>query len=239
MLSKKWAALLCLFFGVFPLKAGAQIGHLASFDDRLIHFGIQVGMTQSKFDVDFTLDDQVRESMQGVASYNAAGFHISVILPDLRISRFLSLRLLPGVTILNREIAYSWASAYASNPLSEPQRYVESVYGELPVEFKFRAMRCNNFRPYVTAGASYGFDFASLRKNKNNNAESIIRLNPSDFRYSAGVGVDFFLRYVAFAIEMKVLLGVVDLSVPDNDVYTLAVDRLTSRTFVISFIFEG
>lgn len=219
--------------------AKAQIGHLMSYDKRHLHFGIQVGLTQSKFDVDYTWNDSIRAAMQGVASYNAAGFHISVI-GDYTINRFLNLRILPGVTLLNRDVKYSWASDYAAtHPLVEDGRTVESVYGEFPVELKFRALRWKNFRPYITAGVDYGFDFASLRKNKNNNNESIIRLNPNDLRYSAGIGIDVFLRYVKFAVEMKLVQGFIDLSVPDNDLYTLAVDRITSRTVLLSFTFEG
>lgn len=223
----------------FMLGAKAQIGHLMSYDNRHLHFGIQVGLTQSKFDVDYTWNDSIRAAMQGVASYNDAGFHISII-GEYTINRFLNLRLLPGVTIVNRDVKYSWAPDYAAtHPLVEPGRTVESVYGEFPVELKFRALRWNNFRPYITAGMDYGFDFASLRKNKNNNNESIIRLNPNDFRYSAGIGIDVFLRYVKFAVEMKFLQGLIDLSVPDNDLYTLAVDRITSRTVLLSFTFEN
>ena len=113
------------------------------------------------------------------------------------------------------------------------------MYGEIPLELKFRAKRYTDFRPYLTAGASWGFDFASLRKNKNNNDESIIRLNAIDLRYTAGVGFDFFLRYVKFAIEFKMAFGLLDLKVMDDDYYTKSTDNLYSRTFLLSFTFEG
>ena len=94
-------------------------------------------------------------------------------------------------------------------------------------------------RPYLTAGISYGFDFASLRNNKNNDDQSIVRLNTSDFRYTAGVGFDFYLRYVKFAIELKMTFGLPNLKIPDDDYYSRAIEKMTSRTFMLGFTFEG
>ena len=240
---KIWRIILCaiLFnfqFSIFT-SASAQVGNLGKFDSRLLHYGIQVGYTQSKFDLSFCDDDYLRQTLQGTTSYYSAGFHIAVI-GDLRLNDWFNLRLLPGVTLVTRQISYAWEPGYAAtHPLLERWRNVESVYGDIPLEIKFRAMRWNNFRPYLTAGISYGFDFASLRENKNQSDQSIIRLQPHDFRYSMGVGFDVFLRYVKFAIELRMTFGLVDLKVEDPDVYIRAFDNLSSRTFMLSFTFEG
>lgn len=214
-------------------------GHLNTFDTRKFHYGIQVGYTQSKFDLQYSEQDTIRQTILGTTSYYSPGFHINVI-GDMRLSDYFNLRLLPGITLISRDMSYVWSEDYTSTHWKyDTRRTVESVYGEIPVELKFRAKRYGNFRPYLTAGGVWGFDFASLRKNKNNNDESIIRLNPVDLRYTAGVGFDFFLRYVKFAIEFKSAFGMVDLRVEDDDYYTQSVTELLSRTFMISFTFEG
>ena len=214
-------------------------GHLNTFDTRKFHYGIQVGYTQSKFDLQYSEQDTIRQTILGTTSYYSPGFHINVI-GDMRLSDYFNLRLLPGITLISRDMSYVWSEDYTSTHWKyDTRRTVESVYGEIPVELKFRAKRYGNFRPYLTAGGVWGFDFASLRKNKNNNDESIIRLNPIDLRYTAGVGFDFFLRYVKFAIEFKSAFGLVDLRVEDDDYYTQSVTELLSRTFMISFTFEG
>lgn len=221
------------------IQGQTRASHLGSFDNRKLHYGIQVGYTQSKFDLRFSENDTLRQNILGVTSYYSPGFHINVI-GDLRINDHLNLRLLPGVTLISRDMAYSWSEAYTSTHWKyDTRRTVESVYGEVPIEIKFRANRYTDFRPYLTAGASWGFDFASLRKNKNNNDESIIRLNAIDLRYTAGVGFDFFLRYVKFAIEFKMAFGLLDLKVMDDDYYTQSTNDLHSRTFMLSFTFEG
>lgn len=236
-LVKAFLLLVMLLSGGCQLKA--QIGNLAYFDNRLMHYGIQVGYSQSKFDLELNRDPEVRNVAYGVRSYYTAGFHISIV-GDLRLGNYLNFRLLPGILLLTRGLNFSWDSLYeAQNPLLERTRSVESVYGQIPFEIKFRAWRVHNFRPYLTVGGCYGFDFASLRKNKNNNNESIIRLEANDLSYTMGVGFDVFLTYVKFAIEFKMMFGTVDLKIPDDEIYTATFNALSTRTFMLSFTFEG
>lgn len=220
------------------LSAQTRPMHLGKFDDRLLHWGIQVGYTQSKFDLRFSEDDQLRENILGTTSYYSPGYHINVI-GDLRLSDWLNFRFLPGVTIVSRDMAFDWSEAYTSTHWKyDLRRTVESVYVDVPLELKLRAKRYNDFRPYLIGGCYYGRDVASLFKNKNNNDESIIRLNPDDLRYTMGVGFDFFQFNVKFAIELKMLFGITDLRIPDTDYYTLSTTYLRSRTFMLSFTFE-
>ena len=239
--------LLCVSLFLIPhfsfhndVQAQGQIANLGQFDRDLIHWGIQVGYTQSKFDLRYSEDAELRQTLQGTTSYYAPGFHIAVVCPDIRLNNWFNLRLLPGVTLVTRQISYAWEeNYYASHRLAELSRNVESVYGDIPIELKLRAVRYGNFRPYLTAGASYGFDFASLRKNRNQTNQSIIRLESSDLRYTMGVGFDVFLSYVKFAIEFKMNFGLLDLKVEDPDIYIRSFDYLNTRTFMLSFTFEG
>lgn len=231
---------LCIIIALLlSVVVRGQMTNLTDYDRDLIHFGIQVGYTQSKFDVTFSDDESLHQLMQGVNSYYSAGYHIAIIA-DLALCPYVSLRSAPGLTMINRNLNFYWEGDYfSSHPGLDKKRTVESVYGEIPLDLKLRAMRYKNFQPYFTGGCSYGFDFASNRNNKNNNDESIIRLNTSDFRYTAGVGFDFFLSYVKFAIELKMTFGTLDLTVPDDDLYSLSTHSLNSRTFMLGFTFEG
>lgn len=218
--------------------AQGQVTQLGSYDKRPAHYGIQLGITQSKFEFTASTDEQLGELLHGATSYYMPGFLISV-LADIRLGNFFSIRCLPGVMLTTRSLEYSWNENTASSHIYEPSRSVESVYGELPIEIKYRALRWKNFRPYMTGGISYGFDFASLRDNRNNTNESIIRLSSTDFRYTTGVGLDFFLRYVKFAIEFKMGFGLSDLKVNDDDIHSQIATDLYSRTYTICISFEG
>lgn len=219
--------------------AMAQVMRLAGYDKRRWHNGIQVGYTQSKFDFNFSEDDALRQTLQGATSYYGPGFHIAYV-GDLALNRFIHLRTIPSVTLVSRNMHFSWEDGYAhAHPTVDDRRQVEPVYGELLIDLKFRSMRWRNLQPYVVSGLSYGYDLASMRKNRNNTNLSIIRLEANDLRYSVGVGTDVYLRYVKFAIEMKMTFGVLDLKVPDTDLYTASYDKLNSRTFMLGFTFEG
>ena len=175
--------LLLLLCAVPALQAQVSASHLGSFDNRKVHLGIQVGYTQSKFDLHYSWNDTLRQTIIGTSSYYSPGFHINAI-GELRLSDHLGLRFLPGITLISRDMSYRWSKEYTSTHWKyDEQRTVESVYWETPLELKYRANRYNNFRPYLTAGVSWGFDFASLWKNQNNNDESIIRLNLNDLRF--------------------------------------------------------
>lgn len=211
----------------------------SQFDRDQLHWGIQVGYTHSKFDLRYSEDATLRETLQGTTSYYAPGFHVAFV-GDLRLGKWFNLRAIPGVTLVTREISYSWESSYlATHRLAERNRNVESVYADFPIEFKLRSVPYGRFRPYLTAGASYGFDLASFRKNRNQTNQSIIRLEPNDLRYTMGVGFDVFLTYVKFAIEMKMAFGLPDLKVEDPEIYIRSFDYLRTRTFMLSFTFEG
>lgn len=220
-------------------SAMAQVTYQAGLDKKKVHFGIQLGYTQSKFEDAYTQDDEVRESLQGTTSYYTPGFHIAQI-NDFRLGNYFNFRLMPGLTLISRTFNYNWTDAYVTQHHgADAKRSVESAYGEIAFDFKFRSFRYRNFRPYLTTGGSYGFDFASMRNNKNNTDQSIIRLNTSDIRYTTGIGFDFFLRYVKFAIELKMSFGITDLKIEDDDLYTRSTDFINTRTFMLGFTFEG
>ena len=131
-----------------------------------MHYGISMGYMQSKFTVKYTDDDAIRENIQGVRSYYIPGFHLTIV-GDLRINDYLNVRLLPGISFVDRDLNYALSEDYlATSHLLDKRRTVESVYGDLPLDIKIRSVRWRNFRPYVITGIRYGFDFASLKNNK-------------------------------------------------------------------------
>ena len=216
-----------------------QIQNLPNFDKNIMHYGISVGYMDSKFMLEYTEDEAIRENIQGVTSYYIPGFHITIV-GDLRINDYMNIRLLPGISFLDREINYALSDQYASTAHNlDRARKAESIYGDLPIDLKLRSARWRNFRPYVITGLRYGFDFASLKNNKNRNDDSIIRLSPNDFSYTMGVGFDFYFPYFKFAIELKMGLGLVDLKVPDETFYSQSIESIKSRTFTLSISVEG
>jgi hypothetical protein len=96
-----------------------------------------------------------------------------------------------------------------------------------------------NVRFYVISGAQYSIDLATRSKKRNNTSDIYLKLNASDLQAQVGVGVDFYLQYFKFAIEAKMSYGTLNLLKNENNILTNSVQSLRSKTFHISFLFEG
>lgn len=59
------------------------------------------------------------------------------------------------------------------------------------------------------------------------------------YYYELGVGSDFFLEYFKFALELKFVVGLNNVIVPDGSEYTRAIHRMNSKMLMLSFTFEG
>ena len=213
--------------------------HLVNFDKRLLHYGIGLGVTEIKFDLPLAQDDGIRSTMRGVESYYAPGFHLYII-GDMRVTSFMNLRLIPGITLVERNMHYNWdPDALAADHRLDEQRNVETVFADVPLELKIRAWRWRNFRPYLVGGGKFSFDFASLKNNKNRDDQSIVRLKTSEFSYTVGAGFDFYMLYFKMAIELKMNFGITEQKLPDDTYYTTAINAMNTRAFLLTITVEG
>lgn len=115
---------------------------------------------------------------------------------------------------------------------------IESTFIDLPIQFKYKAARISNWRPFLTAGASARIDMAAQKKIKPEEYPKI-RLRRFDVYYEIGAGVDFFLEYFMFGIELKASWGILNDIVYDGTQYSSYFKRLNSRMLLICFNFEG
>ncbi|HQI44995.1 MAG TPA: hypothetical protein PLC59_02975, partial [Bacteroidales bacterium] len=86
-------------------------------------------------------------------------------------------------------------------------------------------------------GVQYSLDLASQAKKKQNNL-SLVRIKSNDIMCQIGIGFDFYTEYFKFATEIKMSYGLKDLIVRDNSILTNSIDRLNSKIFQLSFLFE-
>ena len=111
------AILLCVL--VVPIKA--QTGQNRPYaDDKLFHFGFQLGMNFSSF---FITDSEVPFTSPLTGETEIYHARVSSLLPgfnvgfvsDLRLCNYLNLRFCPGMQFSNRTITYKTESG---NPVS-------------------------------------------------------------------------------------------------------------------------
>lgn len=205
-------------------------------DRALLHFGFALGINYMDY----------RALLSGANGLRAetgkldVGFMVGII-SELRIFDDLGLRFLPGLEFATRSLVYTHVPEVEDN---KQYAYNESVYVSLPLMLKYKAKRINNFRPYLTAGGSYKYDFQ--RHTKIDPDKSVFfRTNRGDFFLETGAGCDFYLPYFKLGMELRFSLGLTDVLVhkpdasnPGYEDYTSALKKLRARIFTVCFNFE-
>lgn len=210
------------------------IENLPSYDLKKYHFGFVLGLNRMDFAVRPKEDFKEFDSLFVLTSRPEWGFDIGIV-SNLRLGQYFDLRFIPTLSFGDRNLNY--LLAYKDTIIYEEVKKVESTLLQFPFLFKYKAARLTNFRPYVVGGVKYTLDLASKQEKKDDD-EVLVKLRKHDYAFELGVGFDFYLEYFKFATELKMAYGIRDLLVRDETIYTTPIDRLGSKTLMISFLFE-
>jgi hypothetical protein len=119
---------------------------------------------------------------------------------------------------------------------------VQPVFLDFPLLVKFRTNRINNFAAYVIGGGRFGLDMSSSEDVKNSSAsleDQIVKTSRADYGLEVGGGMDFFLEYFKFGIELKLGLGLKNMLIQENLKFSSPIESLRSKVWSLSFTFEG
>lgn len=224
-------------------------------DDRPLHFGFSLGIN--------TMDFHIRQSQTGVDSGIVAdvahlqpGFHVHAI-SNLRLADNFDLRFTPGISFGGeRQINYNEPNKTTNFLIDSADLpvIVESNFLEFPIILKYKSKRLNNFRPYLLTGFNTRIDLAATKKTwgRSKKENNLVLVDPLDFYYEIGLGLDCYLPNFKFAVEFKYSVGITDVlrtsinksdgtvvvPPPEDAIYTNVIDKMYSRMFMISFHFE-
>ena len=250
-----------LLLAVLPARAQRNIVlNMPAYDQEMFHFGFVLGVNQSLvtlkpitdlrtrvFDSTYIPDILPMPDSARVLSVNASpipGFVISIV-SNMRMGDHFDLRFIPSLSFGDRTLNYEIETyrTFAGGDTTERlliNKKVPSTYIIFPLEIRYKALRYNNFRPYLLVGGQYSLDLASnakKREQKNRN-EKIVKFNASDFYVEAGVGFDFYNEWFKFGIELKMMYGLMDVLKREGNIYTESISSLNSKIFQVSFTFE-
>ena len=204
-------------------------------DSRPWHLGFSVGLNM--MDIRFTHNgfttDDGRQWFMAQPDYSP-GFNVGG-LASLRLSRYFSLRLTPGLCFGSRSIRFR------EDATGQTERQdTKTTLVVVPLDLKFASQRYRNTRPYLTAGAMAAFDVSKK-------SSEYLRFRPADCYLTVGLGCDFYLPYFKLNPELKFCIGLADIIEhhrPDLDeqpsvaVMTQSLTKATSRMVVLTFYFE-
>jgi hypothetical protein len=211
-------------------------------DDRLIHFGFSLGLNMMDYRIEHSQSAADDHVYIGLSEINP-GINIHAIA-NLRLAENFDLRALPGISFGERYMYFQ--STTGTDTIYPHANYrVESSYLELPILFKYKSKRLNNFRPYLIGGGNFRYDLAI--KKEYDIVEQLVMVKPFNIYGEIGGGFDFYLTYFKFAVEIKYSFGLSDILLrsdrngqipPEFESYTGYINKLTSHIVIISFHFE-
>ncbi len=231
--------LLIILIGTLPLFAQReQLKNLPNYDRKRVHFGFTIGLNTMDFNILKSADFLNNNEIYAIETTRQVGFHIGPV-SSFRITDHLEFRALITLSFGQRDLTY-WRLKDTLSPadgLSPHVMKIASTFLEFPLLFKYKAIRINNYAPYVIGGINPKIDLAARKKIKPDEMPKI-RLDNFDPSYELGFGIDFYLEYFRLSAEIKYSAGFRNILIPDGTNYTNSIDKLSSRMIMFSLHFE-
>lgn len=235
---------LVLLFTLASITVFAQkpkVENLPLFKQKRVHFGFTLGLNTAGYTLDRRDIDFVNDSLLTIGVEDQTGFTLGIV-SALHFNEFFSLRFLPSLSFAQRNINYTFNKVSNRGvPFTETLlKDVQSTYVELPLLFKYRSKRLNNFAAYLVGGGKYVMDLASNENIDNaTQPEPIVKTSSQFIAAEIGVGTDFFLPYFKFSIEGKMSYGLGNILIRDNTIFSNPIERMMPKMFILSLHFEG
>ena len=230
-----WAWLLAL-----PLVVQAQnkgtYGNLPKHDKKKIHFGMKLGITNSRFAITHSENFIYHDSIKVVELPVSPGFNVGII-SDLHLGDNADLRFIPTLIFAEKDLRYT---EIAPGENIQTTKTIESIILSFPLAVKYKSDRFfnDNFRFYVLGGARFDWDLASNSKARR--ATEIVKIAPSDFALEYGLGAEIYFPLFILSPEIRISHGMTNLFVPTENLrYSDVLGTLRSRYVTFSLQFEG
>lgn len=209
------------------------------FDRKLIHFGFMLGVNTADFSTRYAPNMLEEYNTYSINNRSQPGFQLGIISSLKLGTPLIRLRFIPSLSFQERVLDYTYLSDDPDEQFVLEEQRVASTNLDFPLLFKFRTLRYNNFAAYVIAGGQYTLDLQSQENVSQSYADPFIKIFRDDFQGQVGAGVDFFLPYFKFGMELKLSHGIKNALIKDNTRLSQPIDALYNRVWWFSFTFEG
>ncbi len=224
---------LLLSTGVHAQYVGGRNDNFFDFQSKAYYFGITLGFNSSRYTPYRSKDFIYTDSIVGVESLAGPGFNLNLI-GNLKLGKYFDFRFTPGFSFAERNLNYTQSTVRRE----ESQEKVQSVFVEMPFYFRYKSAPYRDKRLFLIAGMKYSFDVASEARSRQ--AEELVRISPHDYSIEYGAGIQIFFPYFILSPEFKISHGIgngllFNPTLPESRV----LEKVTSRTFTLSFHIEG
>jgi len=230
--------ILIFFLSLFASVANSQNKplNLPNFAKSRYHWGFWLGYTQSSLIPDKKADFDFSDSLVSLTPVSVGSFAVGP-MGSISFNENIKLRLAILLSFQDRNMEY----VFIQNGVRESyMREVRSVYTEFPLQLKVVTNRVNNVAFYGTVGGKYGVDWSSnINVKEQFDYKDVLKIKRSNVAYSVGGGVDFFLQYFKFGIDLRLDIGINNVLVPNKTYFSSPLEKLRTQMWQLSFTFEG
>lgn len=230
---------LLIFIGLANPQVSAQTYEDAGFNylgfqQKPYYFGISLAMNTSRFKPFRSSDFMYSDDIYVIESLSGPGFNLGII-GNLKLGNEFDFRFLPSLSFAERTLAYTNKQEGVE---SLKTRKIESVFVEMPFHLRYKSKPYKDMRLFVIAGMKYGFDVASDSRSRQ--ADSLVKISPTDFSLEYGAGVQLFFPFFIFSPEIKFSNGIGNTLIFNGQLKeSTVIDKILSRTITFSINFEG
>lgn len=224
-------AAVALIIACQPVMAQEKLMNMEEHDSKLYYFGLTFGANMSAFKISNTEYFVQNDTFRSIQPNWGPGFHIG-LMGSLRLNKFIDLRFIPGVVFAEKGIQTISRSGIVQ------ENKVESIYGQLPLQLKFKSDRIHNFRFYGMLGGRFDYDMASNARSRR--SDEVLRIKSNDLSAEVGFGLEFYYPNFIFSPEIKISQGMLNNHFPDNTIpLSNAIDKINSRMITFSIQIQG
>ncbi|WP_107038567.1 type IX secretion/gliding motility protein PorT/SprT [Brumimicrobium mesophilum] len=216
-----------------------QARNYRKFDRNLFHFGFMLGVNTSDFSTQYKPNMVNEFGTYSVTNRSQPGFQLGLISSMKIGTPLIRLRFIPSLSFQERILEYNFVPIQPNEDFEFQEERVGSTNLDFPLLLKFRTKRYNNFAAYIIAGAQYSLDLQSKETNSQKFGDPFIKLYRDDFQGQVGAGMDFFLPFFKFGIELKLSHGFNNALIQDNSRLSQPIESLRNRVWWFSLTFEG
>ncbi len=226
-------AVLILLASLEGLSQGRMEGHnFRNFKNKPYYFGITLAINSSDYFIKNSEDFISNKEIDQINSIIGPGMTVGII-GNLKIGNYFDFRLLPSFSFASKTINYTLRG---ETELSTSQ-YDQTLF-EIPFLIRYKSQPYKDIRLFVGSGVKYSYDISSSSVARR--SVQVIRVSPSDFSFEAAVGLQIFFPYFILSPEIKYSHGMNNSLIYNADlIESNVIDKIQSRTFTISFHFEG
>ncbi|MEI7472304.1 MAG: porin family protein [Chitinophagaceae bacterium] len=233
--------IILIIISAIPSLTKAQLRdgiNLPEHDDKLFHFGINLGMNKSHFSFTHHPLFMQRDSIQVVESINSSGLNLAWMV-NMNLNEHFDLRTYP-LNLTFTEKTFQYIQKYPDRPAGEDTsttKKIQSISLTFPIQIKFSSDRINNFKVYMMTGLKAEYDLAANAGARK--AENLIKLNRLDYGVEAGIGFHFYFPVFVLTPEIKIGWGLGNLHSRDETLkYSNVIDKINSRMISFSLTVE-